>query len=128
MPANAGFDVLINEGRIYKIGSAGGLLAAGAWLIQQSRVTTDNAVVSAYVRSIRSPIEGQVSGLHLHVGDGVTGTSLLVHVLNDRVNDEHLVAAPHPSRQPARRWETACIPLPPCHPSTRGVSTMGRAA
>src|SRR5690348_14483948 len=80
-------------GRIVKIGGAGGLLAAaaGALLIQQSQVTTDNAVVSAYVRSIRSPIQGQVSGLHLRVGDGVTGTSLLAHVLNDRVNDEHLV-------------------------------------
>jgi multidrug resistance efflux pump len=80
-------------GRIAKIGSAGGLLAAAAsaLLVQQSQVTTDNAVVSAYVRSIRAPIQGQVSGLHLHVGDGVTGTSLLAHVLNDRVNDEHLV-------------------------------------
>ena len=80
-------------GRIVKIGSAGGLVAAaaGALLIQQSQVTTDNAVVSAYVRSIRSPIQGQVSGLHLRVGDGVTGTSLLAHVVNDRINDEHLV-------------------------------------
>src|SRR5690242_14724948 len=69
-------------GRIVKIGSAGGLLAAaaGALLIQQSQVTTDSAVVSAYVRSVRSPIQGQVSGLHLHIGDEVTATSLLAHV------------------------------------------------
>jgi multidrug efflux pump subunit AcrA (membrane-fusion protein) len=80
-------------GRIVKIGGVGGLLAAvaAALLIQQSQVTTDNAVVSAYVRSIRSPIQGQVSGLHLHIGDEVTGTSLLAHVANDRVSDEHLV-------------------------------------
>jgi hypothetical protein len=80
-------------GRIVKIGIAGGFLAAaaGALLIQERWVTTGNAVVSAYVRSIRSPIQGQVSGLRLHVGDGITGTSLLAHVVNDRVNDEHLI-------------------------------------
>jgi multidrug resistance efflux pump len=80
-------------GRAIKIGLASALLigAAGALVVGQSRVTTDNAVVSAYVLSVRSPIQGQVSGLQLRVGDTVQGTDLLGRVVNDRVSDEHLV-------------------------------------
>jgi hypothetical protein len=79
-------------GRVVKIGLAVTLLvgAATAMLGGQSRVTADNAVVSAYVLSVRSPIQGQVSGLQTRVGDAVKGATLLAHVSNDRVSDEHL--------------------------------------
>jgi hypothetical protein len=83
----------IQFGRLLKISIAGTLFvgALGGVLIGQGRVTADNAVVSAYVLSVRSPIQGQVSGLGLRVGDAVAGAALLAHVADDRVNDERLV-------------------------------------
>jgi multidrug resistance efflux pump len=80
-------------GRAVKIGLAGTLLvgAVGTLVVGQTRVTTDNAVVSAYVVSLRTPIPGEVSGLGPHVGDTVRETDLLARVVNDRVSDEHLV-------------------------------------
>lgn len=80
-------------GRFLKAGFAVILLVGttGAILIGQGHVTADNAVVSAYVLSVRSPIQGQVSGLRLHVGDAVEGTTLLAHVSDERVSDERLV-------------------------------------
>lgn len=80
-------------GRIIKLGLAGTLLTGTAVtiLVGQGHVTADNAVVSAYVLSVRSPIQGQVSRLQLHVGDAVDGTTLLAHVFDERVSDERLV-------------------------------------
>ena len=79
-------------GRYIKIGLAVILLAGttGAILVGQGHVITDNAVVSAYVLSLRSPIQGNVSGLQLHVGDAVEGMTLLAHVSDERVSDERL--------------------------------------
>ena len=80
-------------GRPLKIGLAGTLLigAVGTLVVGQSRVTTDNAVVSAYVLSVRSPIPGEVSELRLRVGDTVKEADVAARVVNDRVSDEHLV-------------------------------------
>ena len=80
-------------GRLVKIGAAGGLLAValGALLAGQNHITADNAVVSAYVLSVRSPIQGQVSSLRLHVGDPVEGSRLLARVVDECVSDERLV-------------------------------------
>lgn len=80
-----GRSVKISLAAILLVGSAAAILAG------QGHVTTDNAVVSAYVLSVRSPIRGQVSGLQLHVGDTVEQTTLLAHVSDERVSDEHLV-------------------------------------
>lgn len=80
-------------GRVIKVGIAGSLLVGttGAVLVGQGHVTADNAVVSAYVLSVRSPIQGQVSMLQLHVGDMVGEAMLLAHVSDERVSDERLV-------------------------------------
>ena len=80
-------------GRIIKVSFAAILLVgtAVAIFVGQDHLTADNAVVSAYVLSVRSPIQGEVSGLQLHVGDMVQGTTLLAHVSDKRVSDEHLV-------------------------------------
>jgi len=80
-------------GRGMKVGVAITLLAVtgGAVLLNKGHVTTDNAVVTAYVVSLRSPIEGQVSGLQLRVGDTVDGTATLARVVDERANDMHLV-------------------------------------
>jgi multidrug resistance efflux pump len=78
-------------GLAIKAGLAGSLLGLAAWmLVSHNRLTAHNAVVSAYVVSVRSPIQGQVSGLRLHIGDQVNGTSSLARVSNDRVSDERL--------------------------------------
>ena len=83
----------IKPGRVIKITLALALLggSAGAVLQGQGYVTADNAVVSAYVLSVRTPILGQVSGLQLRVGDPVAGAGALAVVSNDRVSDERLV-------------------------------------
>ncbi len=56
--------------RLLKIGVACGVLAAGGYAIwsAQGYVVSDNAVVSAYVTSLRTPIEGFVSAGHTQVG------------------------------------------------------------
>lgn len=80
-------------GGTIKVGLAAALLVGTATvvLMGQGYVTADNAVVSAYVLLIRSPIQGQVSGLQLRVGDTVGGMTALAHVADERVSDEHLV-------------------------------------
>ena len=49
------------------------MLTAGFYAIwsAQGFVATDNAVVSAYVTSLRAPIEGFVSGGHTQVGSEI---------------------------------------------------------
>lgn len=80
-------------GRAIKVTLAVTLLCGTATivLLNQNHVTTDNAVVSAYVLSVRSPIQGQVQGLQLRVGDTLAEDSALARVRDDRVSEQHLV-------------------------------------
>lgn len=78
--------------RPLKLGVAGVLLCAGAYGIfsEQHFVATHNAIVSAYVVSLRTPIDGVVAGLPTAAGMRVQNGSLLGRVDNPRVDQEHL--------------------------------------
>ena len=79
-------------GRPLKLFAAGALACAGAYgiLSEQQYVTSSNAIVSAYVLDVRTPIEGTVTGLpHTPGGAVVTGT-LLGHMENPLADHQHL--------------------------------------
>ncbi len=80
--------------RLLKIGVASGVLAAGAYAIwsAQGYVVSDNAVVSAYVTSLRTPIEGFVSAGHTQVGSEIGRGEVLATVTNPRVDDQRLAS------------------------------------
>jgi multidrug resistance efflux pump len=78
--------------RLLKVGIACGVLTAGVYAIwsAQGFVVTDNAVVSAYVTSLRAPIEGFVSAGHTQVGSEIGRGEILATVTNPRVDDQRL--------------------------------------
>lgn len=86
--------IAISLKRLLKLGIACGVLTAGFYAIWSARgfVATDNAVVSAYVTSLRAPIEGFVSGGHTQVGSEIARGEILATVTNPRVDDQRLVA------------------------------------
>ena len=53
---------------------------------------SDNAVVSAYITSLRAPIEGFVSAGHNQVGSAIGRGEILATVANPLVDDQHLTA------------------------------------
>lgn len=59
-------------------------------LSEQNYVSAPNAVVSAYVVSVRTPIDGIVSGLPTAAGGYVQEGEILGHVENPRTDQEHL--------------------------------------
>jgi multidrug resistance efflux pump len=59
-------------------------------LVQQRVVTSEEAIVSAYVAAVRTPIEGNVSGIALRVGSRVEQGSVIGHVENPRAYDQQL--------------------------------------
>ena len=69
-----------------------GVLAAGVYAVwsAQAFVVSDNAVVSAYVTSLRAPIEGYVSGGRAQVGAEIGQGDILATVTNPRVDDQRL--------------------------------------
>jgi multidrug resistance efflux pump len=78
--------------RLLKIATAFGVLSVGvyaAWSTQ-AFVVSDNAVVSAYVTSLRAPIEGYVSAGSAQVGAEIARGDVLATVTNPRVDDQHL--------------------------------------
>jgi multidrug resistance efflux pump len=79
--------------QILKVGSAVALLAVGIGtvLVDQTRVSSNNAVVSTYLISIRAPIDGTVSGLPGGVGATLSAGQRLAHLENPRVDDQRLV-------------------------------------
>jgi multidrug resistance efflux pump len=79
--------------RVFKIGSAVALLGVGAGtvLVDQTRVSSNNAVVSTYLISIRAPIDGTVTGLPGSVGATLAAGQRLAHLDNPRVDDQRLV-------------------------------------
>jgi multidrug resistance efflux pump len=79
--------------RTLKIAIAAGILAAGggAMLSGYGKIPSTNAVISTNLVSLRTPIEGTVTGLPNRVGSMVARGALIAHIENPRVNDEHLV-------------------------------------
>lgn len=79
--------------RLAKLGGAATVLAIGAYavLADQLAIATDNAVVSAYSVALRTPIDGEVAGLPLRVGDRVERGAVLADIENIRVDDQRLV-------------------------------------
>jgi multidrug resistance efflux pump len=78
--------------RIAKLGGALAVLAVGAYAIlaDQFAIVSDNAVVSAYTISLRSPIDGIVGLKPMKIGDPVTRGAVVATVANDLVDDQHL--------------------------------------
>jgi multidrug resistance efflux pump len=78
--------------RSVKIALASIVALAGMYavLVQQRVVTSDEAIVSAYVSAVRTPIEGNVSGIALKVGSRVGQGAVLGHVENPRAYDQAL--------------------------------------
>ncbi len=79
--------------RFLKIAIAAGILAAGggAMLSGHGKIPSTNAVISTNLVSLRTPIEGTVTGLPNRVGSMVARGALIAHIEHPRVNDEHLV-------------------------------------
>jgi multidrug resistance efflux pump len=79
--------------RSLKFGVALALLSAGGYAVLsgQGYVTSDNAVVSAYTVSLRTPISGYVSDLRTKVGDPVAAGMVLARLTEPRVDDQRLV-------------------------------------
>ncbi|MGH6867705.1 MAG: HlyD family secretion protein [Methylocella sp.] len=79
--------------RVLKIAIAVAVLGAGiaASLSGHGKIPSNNAVISTNLVSLRTPIEGTVSGLPQRVGSMVARGALIAHIENPRVNDEHLV-------------------------------------
>src|SRR5947208_13310121 len=77
--------------RVVKILSATVLLAIGlyAMAVPHLVVTTDNAVVSAYLASVRVPIEGTLSGPALSPGSRIEKGSAIAHIENSRTTDDN---------------------------------------
>jgi multidrug efflux pump subunit AcrA (membrane-fusion protein) len=78
--------------RVLKIAIAAGLAAGGGAMISgYGKIPSTNAVISTNRVSLRTPIEGTVTGLPNRVGSMVARGALIAHIENPRVNDEHLV-------------------------------------
>ncbi len=78
--------------RNVKIGAALALLGAGGYATVSGMgyVASDNAVVSAYTVSLRTPIAGYLSGLRAKVGDTVSAGTVLGRLMEPRVDDQRL--------------------------------------
>src|SRR4051812_7003315 len=76
--------------RALKITSALTLLAAGgyAMLAEQGYIASENAVVSAYVVSLRMPIEGFVSDIAAGVGATAERGGIIARIENPRVDNQ----------------------------------------
>jgi multidrug resistance efflux pump len=94
-PVPWGLDLSIHApwARIAKVGGAVGVLAVGAYavLADQFAIVSDNAVISAYTISLRTPIDGVVGLQHMRIGDPVKRGALVTAVTNDLADDQHLV-------------------------------------
>jgi multidrug resistance efflux pump len=78
--------------RFWKLGIAGGVLFAGAFgiLSENKYVSTNDAVVSTYVLSVRTPVEGTVTGLPIAAGVNVQTGELLGQLDNPLSDHQHL--------------------------------------
>jgi multidrug resistance efflux pump len=78
--------------RPLKVGGSIAMCLAGAYgiLSEQRSISSSNAVVSAYVVSVRTPIDGTVSGLPAAAGIRVQQGTIIGQVENPRVDRQHL--------------------------------------
>ena len=78
--------------RPLKLGFACTLFLAGAYgiLSDSQYVSSSNAIVSAYVLDLRTPIDGIVSGLPLAAGTFVQSGQVLAHLDNPLLDHQHL--------------------------------------
>ena len=78
--------------RIVKIAFAATLCSAGAYgmLSDSTYISSSNAVISADIVDVRTPIDGVVSGLPLAVGSVVRAGQFLGNVENPRSDRQHL--------------------------------------
>jgi multidrug resistance efflux pump len=94
-PASAGqyIGARAFSGRNLKIGLALTLVGAGGYavLAGQGYISSDNAVVTTYTVSLRTPISGYVSGLRVKVGDTVAAGTVLARINDPRVDDQRLI-------------------------------------
>jgi multidrug resistance efflux pump len=81
-------------GRLGKCLTAVALLSIGgaALLTNASYITSDNAVVTAHVVSLRTPIEGFVATSAAAVGNPVAAGSVLAGITNPRADDRQVKA------------------------------------
>ncbi|MCI0736915.1 MAG: HlyD family secretion protein, partial [Beijerinckiaceae bacterium] len=72
---------------------AGLVLGTGiaAMFSAHGKITSNNAVISTNLVSLRAPIDGTVSGLPTRAGSMVAKGALIAHIEDPRVNDAHLV-------------------------------------
>ncbi len=77
-----------------KIGFISALLLAGAYGMFSAHncVSSEGAVVSAYVTSVRVPIAGELTGLHAVPGEYIEPNTLLARVTNPRASEDQLVS------------------------------------
>src|ERR1035441_113786 len=78
--------------RIWKLGLAGGVLFAGMFgiLTESKYVSTNDAVASTYVLSVRTPVDGTVTGLPIAAGVNVQSGELLGQLDNPLLDHQHL--------------------------------------
>lgn len=78
--------------RFIKMGITGSFLFAGIYGVvsEHKYVSTTDAVVSSYVLSVRTPIDGTVTGMPLAAGIYVRQGDLLGQMDNPRVDRQHL--------------------------------------
>jgi multidrug resistance efflux pump len=91
LAARAGLSATL--GRPLKLAAACAVLAVGGYAIWSAQrfVVSDNAVVSAYVMSLRAPIEGYVSGHPAAIGREIHGGDILATMTNPLADDQRLV-------------------------------------
>ena len=79
--------------RVFKTGGAVAVAAIGAYAVMadQVAIATDNAVVSAYSVSLRTPIDGIVTDLALRIGAPVKAGEKLAEVSNNLIDDQRLM-------------------------------------
>jgi len=79
--------------RSAKLGAALVLFGAACYALISAfgSVVSDNAVVSAYTVSVRTPIAGYVSGLHAKVGTPISTEAILAWVDEPRIDDQRRI-------------------------------------
>jgi multidrug resistance efflux pump len=78
--------------RPIKLGIAGTCLLAGIYtaLSTHRYIQSDNAVVTAYLSSVRVPIEGTLQDFHIQTGAQVAAGDRLGEIENSRANEERI--------------------------------------
>ena len=78
--------------RFFKVGIGLSLLMAGGYAILSDRqfLSTDSAVVTAYLTEVRTPVDGTLTGMPLYAGIHVAEGSVMGSVDNSLYDQQHL--------------------------------------